>query len=161
MDDLSQQINQFLNDPQSMKMLQGMLGSLGLGGPPAAGAPPPPAHPAPPAPSTPPPAPSPAPASNMPDLSALSGMLGALGKDNSASTPAGTMGGADMIALVSRLGPLLSQVNQEDDSTRLLRALRPMLSEQRRQKIDEAVKILQLMRLLPLLRDMGALPGLL
>ena len=160
MDDLSQQINQFLNDPQSMKMLQGMLGSLGLGGAPAAGAPTPPAQPAPPAPST-PPASSPAPASNMPDLSALSGILGALGKDNSASTPAGTMGGADMIALVSRLGPLLSQVNQEDDSTRLLRALRPMLSEQRRQKIDEAVKILQLMRLLPLLRDMGALPGLL
>ena len=160
MDDLSQQINQFLNDPQSMKMLQGMLGSLGLGGAPAAGAPTPPAQPTPPAPST-PPASSPAPASNMPDLSALSGMLGALGKDNSASTPAGTMGGADMIALVSRLGPLLSQVNQEDDSTRLLRALRPMLSEQRRQKIDEAVKILQLMRLLPLLRDMGALPGLL
>ena len=160
MDDLSQQINQFLNDPQSMKKLQGMLGSLGLGGSPAAGAPTPPAQPAPPAPST-PPASSPAPASNMPDLSALSGILGALGKDNSASTPAGTMGGADMIALVSRLGPLLSQVNQEDDSTRLLRALRPMLSEQRRQKIDEAVKILQLMRLLPLLRDMGALPGLL
>ena len=51
-------------------------------------------------------------------------------------------------------------MNQEDDATRLLRALRPLLSPARQKKIDEAVKILQLMRLMPLLQGMGGLSGL-
>ena len=55
---------------------------------------------------------------------------------------------------------MLSQLNREDDSTRLLTALRPLLGPERRSKIDEAVKILQMMRLLPMLRDMGGLAGL-
>ena len=41
------------------------------------------------------------------------------------------------------------------DSTRLLRALRPMLSERRRQKLDQALKLLQFMRVLPLLKSSG------
>ncbi len=62
--------------------------------------------------------------------------------------------------MAAKLAPMLSQLNREDDSTRLLMALRPLLREERRRKIDEAVKILQLMRLLPMLRDMGGLAGL-
>ena len=62
--------------------------------------------------------------------------------------------------MAAKLAPLLGQLNQEDDSTRLLQALRPMLSEARRAKIDEAVRILQLMRLLPMLKELGGLPGL-
>ena len=70
------------------------------------------------------------------------------------------LAGPDTIGMVAKLAPVLSQLNREDDSTRLLMALRPLLGEERRRKIDEAVKILQLMRLLPMLRDMGGLPGL-
>lgn len=158
MDGLNEQLSQFLSDPNSMKQLQSMIGALGLSGG-QAESPPAPAHP----PST--PAEQPA---SMPDLSALAGILGSLGglgqtaqqpapqpQSTALSTP-----GPDMLAMVTKLAPLLSQLNQEDDSTRLLRALRPLLGEARRQKIDEAVKILQLMRLLPMLRDVGGLPGL-
>ncbi len=165
MDDISQQINQFLSDPDSMRQLQSVMQSLGInsqgtengqsGQGQSAG------NPSPPAQSS----------SAMPDLSALAGMLGALGQTNAApaahpapSLPAAlpAAAGPDTLAMVTRLAPLLGQLNREDDSTRLLRALRPLLSEARRQKIDEAVKILQLMRLLPMLKDLGVgLPGLL
>lgn len=150
MDDLNQQISQFLSNPDNMRQLQGMMSSLGLGGATGQGA------------SDPAPSPAPAPVSaQTPDLSALAGALGALGGMNASPAPQPqALPGADTLAMVTRLAPLLGQLNREDDSTRLLRALRPMLSEDRRQKVDEAVKILQLMRLLPLLREMGGLPGL-
>lgn len=158
MDGLNEQLSQLLSDPNSMKQLQNMIGALGLSGG-QGESPPPPAETA------------SAPAersASMPDLSALAGMLGSLGglgqtaqqpAPQSQSTALSTPG-PDMLAMMTRLAPLLGQLNQEDDSTRLLRALRPLLSEARRQKIDEAVKILQLMRLLPMLRDVGGLPGL-
>ena len=57
--------------------------------------------------------------------------------------------------------PMLAAVRQEDDSTRLLRALRPLLGEERQKKLDEAIRILQFMRMLPMLRQSGLLSGLL
>lgn len=153
MDGLEQQLSQLLSNPNSMKQLQSMISSLGLGGQQGSEntggsgqpAPPPPAQGS----------------SSAPDLSALAGMLGALGNSGPAPAPASTtLAGPDAISMVTKLAPLLSQLNREDDSTRLLMALRPLLGEERRRKIDEAVKILQLMRLLPILRDMGGLPGL-
>lgn len=146
MEGLEQQLGQILSDPNSMKQLQSMISSLGLGqqageSAPAAKAAPPPAAPA------------------QPDLSALAGMLGALG--NAATQPAlAAPAGADALGMAARLAPMLGRLNREDDATRLLMALRPLLGEERRRKIDEAVKILQLMRLLPMLRDMGGLAGL-
>lgn len=150
MEGLEQQLNQILSDPNSMKQIQSMMSSLGLGqqgGEVSQPAPPPP-----------PPAPAPA----APDLSALAGMLGTLGGSSPAAPAPQAQGlaGPDTLAMVARLAPLLGQLNREDDSTRLLMALRPLLGEERRRKIDEAVRILQLMRLLPMLRDMGGLPGL-
>ena len=147
MDDLNQQIQQILSDPQSMQQLQAMAASLGLGGAssPAVttqNAPQPQATP------TPPP-------QSMPDLS---GLLATLGGGTTAAPPAnGGLGGLspDVLQTVGKLAPLLSQVNREDDSTRLLRALRPLLSSARQQKLDEAIKILQMMRLFPLLKNSG------
>ena len=66
-----------------------------------------------------------------------------------------------MLGMLTKLAPLLSQVNQEDDSTRLLYALRPLLGAERQKKVDEALKILQMMRLLPLLKESGVFSGLL
>ena len=39
----------------------------------------------------------------------------------------------------------------------LLLALRPLLGERRRQRVDEAAKMLKLARMLPLLKDTGIL----
>ena len=148
MEDISQQINQILSDPQSLQQLQSMASALGLNAPaPAAApeaAPPPPAAPA------------------QPDLSALAGALGALGGQGQ---PQNSLGGladnTQLLGMVTRLAPLLSQAGREDDSTRLLRALRPLLGPERQKKVDEAMRILQMMRLLPLLKESGVFSGLL
>ena len=146
MDDLNQQIQQILSDPQSMQQLQAMAASLGLGG----GSSPTVTTPAVTTQQQAAP-PQPAPPQNVPDLSGLLASLGG------GSAPAPGIGGLspDVLQTVGKLAPLLSQVNREDDSTRLLRALRPLLGTARQQKLDEAIKILQMMRLFPLLKNSG------
>ena len=86
-----------------------------------------------------------APPHSVPQTSAQRKPLSGLGLDG------------DMLQTVMKLAPLLSSLNQEDDSTRFLHALRPMLSNERQTKLDQASKILQLMRMLPLLRSQGIL----
>ena len=61
----------------------------------------------------------------------------------------------EMMQTIMRMAPLLSSLRQEDNSTRLLHALRPMLGPERQKKLDEAIKLLQLMRMLPLLKGSG------
>lgn len=154
MDDLNQQINQILSDPQSMQQLQSMASALGL------------TSAAPPEPQTNPPqsgnSQTGGPQPGGLDPSALAGLLGSLGGGAAAPmAPAAPAASPELIQTVTKLAPLLSQVNREDDSTRLLRALRPLLGEARQKKLDEAIKILQMMRLLPLLKESGVFSGLL
>ncbi len=49
----------------------------------------------------------------------------------------------------------ISALNQDDQNTELLRALKPHFSEERAKKVDDAFRILQLIRLLPLGKDLG------
>ena len=141
MDDLNQQIQNILSDPQAMGQLQGLLRSLGGGqGDNQTQA---------------------APASSGPDLSSLLGALGG-GAPQPAQNESSLAGvSPQALSMMTRLMPLLSQANREDDATRLLRALRPLLVEQRQKKVDEAIQILQMLRLLPLLKESGVFSGLL
>ena len=61
----------------------------------------------------------------------------------------------EMISKFTQIMPLFSQLKQEDDTTRLLSALRPFLSEEKRIKLDSAKRILQFMKLIPLLKESG------
>lgn len=159
MDDLSQQINQILSDPKSMQQIQSMMSALGVGAQPESREQP---VSAPPAEAN----------SGGVDAAALSGILSALGSGGGNTKPeqpqpvqnplaAISSITPEMLQAVGKIAPLLSSVNREDDSTRLLHALRPLLSHSRQKKLDEAVKILQMMRLLPLLKDSGLFSGLL
>lgn len=68
----------------------------------------------------------------------------------------GSMLGADELqSIVSIIGRL----NQSggDARTQLLTALKPHLSEPRREKVDTAIKILKMIEVLPLLKDSGLL----
>lgn len=56
---------------------------------------------------------------------------------------------------LGRLAPLLGKLNEEDDMTRLLHALRPYLSGARLKRAEEADRIVSIMRVLPLLRQTG------
>lgn len=56
-----------------------------------------------------------------------------------------------------RFAPLVSQLGKEDDNTALLKALRPYLHGDREKRLDESVKLMQLLKLLPILREGGNL----
>ena len=66
-----------------------------------------------------------------------------------------------MLSMLMRAAPLLTKANEEDDASRLLAALRPLLSEPRQKKLDDAGRILKLLHLLPLLRESGLLQNIL
>ena len=72
------------------------------------------------------------------------------------SPPAET--GVDMAAL-SRLLPLLGNLNRENEDTRLLSALRPYLHGERAQRLEESMRLLKLMKLLPLVTEGGRADG--
>ena len=49
----------------------------------------------------------------------------------------------------------ISMMGQEDKNTELLRALKPHFSPERAKKVDDAIRMIQLMRLLPLAKEIG------
>lgn len=100
------------------------------------------------------------------DLSSLSGMLSGMNQpQNSSQTAEQTaLQKADGLGLdiniLLQVQKILGSMGQEDENTKLLMALKPHFSEKRREKIDQAVKMLRLLSVLPLLKDSGLLGGL-
>lgn len=68
-----------------------------------------------------------------------------------APLPADAFGGEMLFKLL----PLLSAFGQEDENAALLRALRPHLGKERQKRLDEAEKMMKLVRLLPLLKALS------
>ena len=64
------------------------------------------------------------------------------------------------LSMLTKLAPLLSDLNKEDDTTRLLVSLRPFLSDERKKKLDQAEKIIKMMKLLPVLKDLSIFDSL-
>lgn len=97
-------------------------------------------------------------------LGALSGLLGG-NNGGGLGALSGLLGGGgggggldgDILQTVTKILPLLTAFRQEDNNTRLLHALRPLLGAERQKKADEAIKILSMLRLLPILRGQGIL----
>lgn len=61
--------------------------------------------------------------------------------------------GEELQAIMSIMSKFNSQ--KQDERTHLLTALKPYLSEHRQEKADNAIKILKLLELLPLIKDSG------
>ncbi len=61
----------------------------------------------------------------------------------------------DALSVMSGIMPLMGALKQDDDTTRLLDAIRPFLSEERKEKLDRAKKMLRMMKLLPMLRELN------
>lgn len=51
--------------------------------------------------------------------------------------------------------PVLQEINKPDERLEFIGALKPLLSHQRQQRADEAVKLVRLMSILPLLHERG------
>ena len=100
------------------------------------------------------------PASKTPESASPLNGLGALSSLGALSGLGGGSGSGmdtDMLQSIVRIAPLLSQFRQEDDNTRFLRALRPLLGKERQKKLDESIQMMQMLRLLPLLKGQGIL----
>ena len=55
---------------------------------------------------------------------------------------------------LGRIAPLLSKLNEEDDMTRLIHALKPYLSGARLKRAEEADRIVSVMRIMPFLKQL-------
>ena len=68
-------------------------------------------------------------------------------------------GGIDIEAIM-KLGELLSNMNKPDKNTQLLLALKPHLRPENRSKVDNALKLMKIINIIPLLKDSGIMDGL-
>lgn len=128
MNNIEEMISSVMNDPEQMKKVMDMAGSImgsgalsGLGGGEGAAAPN-----------------SPPSAESAPPLGGgggfdLGNILSGLGK-----LPGGLAGAASSF--------LKNSTNSSDDKTQLLEAMKPWLSEKRRSKLDGAMKIAKVMK---------------
>lgn len=123
--DLGAMISQLLADPQRMQQLGQMAASLGLGAPAQSSSN------------------EPASCGGLPDLSAVLG-----------AAPRETKPAIDP-SLLLKLQSAMQSLSQPSPGVELLRALRPLLSEKRAKKVDDAVRIMQLVQLLPTLKESG------
>lgn len=135
MEELIAGLQNFLSSPQGQERLAGLQGLLGGG------------------------------QTESPDLSSLLGLLSGGGEgdpkpDNSpALPPAGDSLPFDP-SLLLKLGQIFQQSRADDKNTRLLQALRPFFSEGRQTRIDQAVRMLRLLSMLPALQESGLLSSL-
>ncbi len=79
-----------------------------------------------------------------------------MGEAKPALAPTPPAGGMDL-SLLARAAPLLQAMQAEDDSTKLLRALRPYLQENLQKRLDEAIEIMKWLRLLMMFKDQGGI----
>ncbi len=154
MDDLNSTLNSILGDPNKMEQLRQVAQSLGLN---PGGAPPPTQDT------------NAAPQQNNSsfDPAAIASILqnfqNATGAGQSAA-PANNngnnTGGFPNLEGLSKIAGILGTFNQSDKNVDLLRSLKPHFSPARAGRIDDAVRIMQLMRAWPALRDSGLLGSL-
>lgn len=89
----------------------------------------------------------------MRDIAALASQLGVdtsgLHKQPEPPKPAD-----DTSALLGALAPMLGSMKQDDETTRLLDAMRPFLSEERQLKLDKAKRLIRILKLMPLIKDL-------
>ena len=72
------------------------------------------------------------------------------------SAPTGQQGTPPIdINTVMMLQKAMSAMGQEDKNTELLRALKPHFSPERAKKVDDAIKLMQLIRFLPMAKQLG------
>lgn len=125
MDDLSKKLNDLLNSPDGLQKLQQAAASLGALSGNSS--------------SEPPQEPE------IPDnfANALSSL------NLSGDAPLGEMDA------IMKLMPLLNDMKKDDENTVLLKALRPYLQDKRQNRLDESLKMMRLLKVLPFLTDKG------
>ena len=92
----------------------------------------------------------------MADIDDISGLLNSLfssgGSQDGENADGGIFGDIDPEMLLKIL-TVVSKLGEDDANTAFLTALRPLLREENRPKLDRAARIMKLMSIIPLLRD--------
>lgn len=133
MADLESTLSSILSDPSAVKKIQELGKSLGLADGNDSNEPP----------------------KQGTDLSALSSLLTQT-PVQSTSVLSGITD-PDILSKITKFLPILGKMKGDDETTILLNALRPFLSEHRRKRLDDAGKMLRIMRILPFIKDFGIL----
>lgn len=139
MDDMMENIQKVLNDPESMKQISQLAQALGLDN----SQPPPPSQKQP---------------ENQPsfDFSDFSKLF----SDSSTSSPPKAENTPDFdFSKLIELSKVFETASKPDKNTQLILALKPHLKEQTQEKADRLIKIFKLLAMLPLLRESGILGG--
>lgn len=63
----------------------------------------------------------------------------------------------EMLGAMTSLAPLMSSFTANDEVSNLLNALRPFLGEEKLQRLDQAQRLMKLIRVIPLIKDSGLL----
>ncbi len=63
----------------------------------------------------------------------------------------------DELQAIKKLMPLVNGIRRDDQDIMLLKAIRPYLQDDRRTRLDETIKIMHMLKVLPLLKDKGNL----
>jgi len=89
------------------------------------------------------------------DMSDIAGLLsGLFSSDGDEEGSGGAFGNIDIDPeLLIKLLGIISKLGEDSADTAFLTALRPLLREENRPKLDRAAGILKIMSILPLLRD--------
>ena len=56
---------------------------------------------------------------------------------------------------ISKIAEIMQAMNREDSRCELIRALKPLLRPERQRRADEAIRLLKIISMLPLLREQG------
>lgn len=105
----------------------------------------------------------------MADINDIAGLLSSLfsgSEEDGSGGGNGENSGSDGIFgdidpdLLIKLLDIVSRLSENDANTAFLTALRPLLREENRQKLDRAARIMKLMSILPLLNGSGIADGL-
>lgn len=135
MDDMSRKINEFLSDPESMEKIRGLMGMLGVSPGGNAGS---------------------NPGGNTGGPAAASTGGPAAPPPGAGSPPPGAAGSPEMPldpAMIRNMKRAFDLMRTDDPRITLLLALKPNLSEDRRRRVDEAIQLMRLIHLIPLLRE--------
>ena len=61
----------------------------------------------------------------------------------------------ELTGAIQSLAPLMSSYSSDDEVSRLLNALRPFLGEEKLRRLDQAQRLMKLIKVIPLLKDSG------
>lgn len=137
MEDLMAQLQNLLSTPQGQEQLKSVAGMLGVN-------------------PTPPPPQAPQQQTSGLDISSISGLLAGLNNNHATQDEPSqnAMPNIDM-GMLLKAQQAFSNMNTNDDNSQLLLSLKPHFSEKRQKKIDQAINIMRMMKMLPLLTQSG------